>query len=60
MQGRRYFKEIVCWLYQNVARGDVFSRVDPISVSNDEFRCSAASFSGGKATCQGLAYGNGI
>ena len=56
MQSRRYFKEIVYWLYQSVARGDVFSRVDPISVFDREFCCSAASFSGGKA----LPYGNGI
>ena len=45
---------------RSAARGDVFSRVDPISVSNDEFRCSAASFFGGKAMGKGLPYGNGI
>ena len=39
---------------------DVFTRVVPISVFGREFCCSAASFFGGKATCQGLPYGNGI
>ncbi len=34
-------------LRKSVACGNVFSRVDPISVSDDEFCCSASSFFGG-------------
>ena len=45
---------------RSAARGDVFSRVNPISVFGGEFSCSATSFSGIKALGKGLPYGNGI
>lgn len=45
---------------RSAARGDVFSRVNPISVFGGEFCCSATSFSGIKALGKGLPYGNGI
>lgn len=40
--------------------GDVFTRIVPIPVLDDEFRCSTASFSRGRAICKGLSYGNEI
>ena len=40
--------------------GDIFGRVDPISVFDEEFCCSAASFFRVMAIFQGLPYGNGM